>query len=611
MKSSSPISTHSYAHGHVHHHRNHVHIHGHIHNHDHVLPAVDGVGGDVPGHAPPEACKQILDELDMCGDIPCEELDDCFFDGCEPQALEGLAYPTSARAEGQAGLSTKPVRTEPGPAHPALSHHSAPQCLHPSFVSHRHAGSLSEMKRPKVDIFENLIDNVLQNVEQWTQHSLVAPSSLPPGNAAKIKAESEGGPLMSPVLLHLPHHCHSDAQRETDLVNSHTGHQLCFHAKVPVSGDSTSDSKNEDGRELDFNFFVQFDDIHGVLDPPPMLADPPPILSDLPHDSFSCQWDSCAQPLEKTLLVQHVVDAHLKPDLPKPQLEFECEWSHCDFFDPDFNVFLEHLLTHGVDLSTHVPPAPKTRLSTHLTPQSIEPVADLPHACETRPSSAFKKDLCPLNITKIKIEHKQKPNTQIADANFTCRWHIGKTQSGEPIICNKTHSDEGSLQLHLQNDHIGLRFPTYHCCWDECERHNGKVFIQRQKLLRHIHIHTGHKPCKCTVCGSLFAVPAVLKQHMRIHSGERPYQCTMCDKRFASSSSLAIHRRVHLGIKPLQCLWPGCGRFFRERSNLAKHLKTHRTYTCAVCQATFDKKADYANHCKMHSEPFECEEIAV
>ena len=116
MKSSSPISTHSYAHGHVHHHRNHVHIHGHIHNHDHVLPAVDGVGGDVPGHAPPEACKQILDELDMCGDIPCEELDDCFFDGCEPQALEGLAYPTSARAEGQAGLSTKPVRTEPGPA---------------------------------------------------------------------------------------------------------------------------------------------------------------------------------------------------------------------------------------------------------------------------------------------------------------------------------------------------------------------------------------------------------------------------------------------------------------------------------------------------------------
>ncbi|RKP32076.1 hypothetical protein METBISCDRAFT_12719 [Metschnikowia bicuspidata] len=580
MKPSSPISTHGYAHGHVHHHRNHVHIHGHIHNHDHVLPAVDGVGGDVPGHAPPDTCKHFLDELDMCGDISCEELDDCYFDECEPQALEGLAYPTSARAEGQAGLSTKRVRTEPAPAHPALSHHSAPQYLQPSPVSHRHAGSLCEMKRTKVDIFENLIDNVLQN------------------------AESEDGPLMSPVLLHFPHHCHSDAQRETDSFNFHTVHQLCFHAKVPVSGDSASDSKNEDGRELDFNFFVQLDNIHGVLDPPPMLPD-------LPHDSFSCQWDSCAQPLDNTLLVQHVVDAHLKPDLPKPQLEFECAWSHCDFLESDFNVFLEHLLTHGVDLSTHVPPAPKTRLSTHLKPQSIEPVADLPHACRTRPSSASKKDLYPLNITKIKIQHKQKPNTQIVDANFTCRWHIGKTQSGEPIICNKTHLDEGSLQAHLQSDHIGLRFPIYHCCWDGCERHNGKVFIQRQKLLRHIHIHTGHKPCKCTVCGSLFAVPAVLKQHMRIHSGERPYQCTMCDKRFATSSSLAIHTRVHLGLKPLQCLWPGCGRFFRERSNLAKHLKTHRTYTCAVCQATFDKKKDYANHCKMHPESVEREEIAV
>lgn len=634
MKPDSSVFTHGYVHGHVHHHKNHMHIHGHIHNHDHIQHdhSHTQLGGSVLQHSL-DSCKQ-LNDLEDCGDIFCEELDDCFFHECDDLALSdriGHGY-DSCPDHGQ--INTSDSRSSESLAAPegldlllSLNYLDADT----SIEKNRYSGTLCELQKPKLNIFENLINNVHQDIEQqFSTHPTESTTSMHESIPKRIKLEHTDLPLH----LHFPHQCHLKEQKESLSPDFHTVHQSCFHAKIPIA--SSSNTTNNLGTEatlhmgksdqFDFDFFAQFNNFSRSLGNEIIHengTDSSQILPyALPHLTFNCQWDSCAHLVDNSSLVDHVVDTHLKQesslgDFDNKHPEFECEWDHCNFIDADLNVFLEHLRSHKIDTNVGLLPNPDVKprsaghdqqgLSPLLTPRSIEGISESPKSSH----QIKQEENHGLNITKVKICPKSKPDSQRTDANFTCKWHMGKDSNGKPIICNATHNDEGSLQEHLQEVHIGRGRSIYHCCWDGCERNNGKPFLQRQKIFRHIHIHTGHKPCKCEICGSRFAVPSMLTQHMRIHSGEKPYKCDMCDKRFATSSSLAIHTRVHLGVKPLKCPWPGCDRHFRESTNLTKHMKTHRGYKCEICQQEFDKKRDYTKHCKIHDKKETRPEISV
>lgn len=616
MDPQSPVLTHGYVHGHVHHHRNHVHIHGHIHNHDHVpQDAMNAVTGDASVQLP-DTCKQFND-LDTCGDIFCEDLDDCYFLRCDQ--LDDIIGDSSLALDGCFGhhLHATESTDFPGSNINESLNNSAITSASTSNIGSDATSttgqnydnicateSLCKSQRPRLNIFESIINNVLQNIEQYTAQ----PADL------HLKTDHD-----SSLHLHFPHHCHLDDKSTHDEIKDpHMVHQSCFHAKILVNGEHKTELEDDSGlkgskEELsDFDFFAQFNNFSRIVEPELESASMLPYV--LPNNSFDCQWDSCAHRVSNASLVDHVVSLHLKQqplaEAFNQHLEFECEWDHCSFIDPDLNVFLGHLRSHRIDIEpttphdgqTHYPSKNRIRstnnnqhISPLHTPQSIEPMSD---SLQSVPVA--REDPFLLDITQMKIYPKMKSNPPLADASFTCKWDLGKDDDGKPIICNKTHTDEGSLQKHLEVDHIGLGHSIYHCCWDGCERHNGKPFVQRQKLHRHIHVHTGHKPCKCDICGSLFAVLAMLKQHQRIHSGEKPYQCNECERQFSTSSSLAIHMRVHLGVKPLRCQWPGCGRSFRESSNLAKHMRIHRPYTCTECQQVFDKRKDYMRHCEMH-----------
>lgn len=161
----------------------------------------------------------------------------------------------------------------------------------------------------------------------------------------------------------------------------------------------------------------------------------------------------------------------------------------------------------------------------------------------------------------------------------------GHTETDKGCVCEWLH-DDGSvcgrhfdncqkLTEHLETEHVKTRQKEYFCRWQGCERHN-KPFKQRQKIARHLQVHTNNKPFRCDVCGHSFGEMHVLRQHMRVHSGEKPYECKVCGKRFAVSTALSVHMRTHTGEKPLMCKFPGCGKRFSESSNLAKHMKTHQ-----------------------------------
>ncbi|EIW66520.1 hypothetical protein TREMEDRAFT_72363 [Tremella mesenterica DSM 1558] len=134
--------------------------------------------------------------------------------------------------------------------------------------------------------------------------------------------------------------------------------------------------------------------------------------------------------------------------------------------------------------------------------------------------------------------------------------------------------DPASLMEHLTEVHVGRGKDSYICQFGECGQ-EGRKFSTRQKVLRHLQSHTGHRPYVCQICDQAFSEPAPLVAHMRRHAKEKPFRCEHpgCGKIFAIASSLIIHMRTHSGDKP--CICPYCDKRFVEASNLTKHIRTH------------------------------------
>lgn len=550
--SSFAIPTHGYVHGHIHKHKDHTHIHGHIHNHDHDLNQLN-------------PCDYQLD----CNDIFCDDLDNTnstndtstdncnYFIDCNDQIYQ------------QDLCCEDPL---------------------PDVYCQPSSNKL---------IFNDVINNVNQNINYKKQ---------------KISQDFQ---------IHFPHDCHpneydnnaindNDSKKsndndknDNDNANNHHFHQLCFHATIPNENetdsgkvtDITSNSfpsqtplpppvqptSEQSNKQLlsDYDFFVQFNNFN-------QLINQNHSLELIPTDNFSCQWDNCFKRINDSNFIDHLVQDHINQEFIEPSKTYHCEWKNCNFHNDNLKGLLSHINNHklGLDkvediLNQKNPAFPI--LQSSLTPNSNSPES--------------------VNITQMKIMPKKKCTVGVLDENYTCKWQVGKDSDGNPIPCNHTHKSPGDLQNHLINDHIGSGKSLYNCQWICCERHNGKVFTQRQKLLRHIHIHTNYKPCKCELCGATFAVDSMLKQHLRTHSGEKPFECQICHKKFATSSSLSIHNRVHTGEKPLVCKYPNCGKRFSESSNLTKHMKIHmKSFTCEICGEEFDKKPNYTKHLKLHKD---------
>ncbi|ANB11897.1 Zap1p [Sugiyamaella lignohabitans] len=324
---------------------------------------------------------------------------------------------------------------------------------------------------------------------------------------------------------------------------------------------------------------------------------------------YKCQWSNC-QYIANTSdqLGVHVLSDHINNNIPKPSQMtteptredmnnfmknndmFQCQYQACDFQSLNFDDFTSHIKSDHLSATAPLDSFATNDMVTH----SLDPSLGIP-----QPNNIVGTTK-PVNVTttgtnnntvKVKTEHDETTSTK------TCKWVL---ENGQLCSCECKNTEE--LSNHIIEAHVGLRKTEYVCSWQGCDR-NHRPFQQRQKMVRHLQVHTNHRPYKCHICNSTFGEESVLKQHLRVHSGERPFECKICHKRFAASAALSVHLRIHTGEKPLKCKYPGCEKRFSESSNLNKHLKTHFSGSpciCPICSESFQDPDHLFKHFKTH-----------
>ncbi|KAF8677754.1 C2H2-type zinc finger [Rhizoctonia solani] len=366
--------------------------------------------------------------------------------------------------------------------------------------------------------------------------------------------------------------------------------------------------------------------------------------------SFACLWSDCGRCFPSLgELVGHVNLAHLRlpatapthdhahgapachtAPLPSnssqanPQDVLTCLWSDCSLIPAPLdtsgtdNAGLCALASHLFHDHLHLP-SEATADIFNLNPPLSPSSASVPTPVTQTLSPPSRDSPAPSALTHTPLHsHKGKEKASPApdSQTHTCHW----------AGCSESFPTSAALTDHLSSVHVGRGKAAYDCFWADCTRHGEKNgFSSKQKVLRHLQSHTGHRPFRCEVCGVDFSEAATLQQHMRRHTQEKPYVCDFpgCGKAFAITGALTIHKRTHNGDKPFKCKY--CDRYglfiisprsfclyvppraFSESSNLSKHLRTHtgqRPYACPEpgCGKKFSRPDQVTRHRHVHQK---------
>lgn len=87
--------------------------------------------------------------------------------------------------------------------------------------------------------------------------------------------------------------------------------------------------------------------------------------------------------------------------------------------------------------------------------------------------------------------------------------------------------------------------------------------------------------CAHEKCYKSFRSQESLDEHCKDHSGSvqkdpKDYTCAQCGRVLSTKQSLKEHTYTHLGKKYFRCSEIGCGKTFKQSSQLCNHRKVHK-----------------------------------
>ncbi|KXT04361.1 hypothetical protein AC578_3614 [Pseudocercospora eumusae] len=187
----------------------------------------------------------------------------------------------------------------------------------------------------------------------------------------------------------------------------------------------------------------------------------------------------------------------------------------------------------------------------------------------------------------------------LVNGQYVCHWAVNNG-----IACRHKFIDAKSLNDHIRSQHV-RGAASFVCQWSGCDKGS---FPTANKLVRHVHSHTGYKPFPCPTCPQAFVTKDQLDKHVTTHTGAKDFVCTWpaCGRSFAVKHALDGHMNsVHLKAKKHIC--PYCTQAFDDSSNLSKHKKqvhnpetgikcpARRTHGCTYVDSRKDKMKE---HCE-------------
>ncbi|XP_069463736.1 zinc finger protein 182-like [Ambystoma mexicanum] len=187
--------------------------------------------------------------------------------------------------------------------------------------------------------------------------------------------------------------------------------------------------------------------------------------------------------------------------------------------------------------------------------------------------------------------------------------HLGKS-AHQSTDSDKSFKKRSDRNVH-QTDKLNAEERPHKCV--ACE----KRYTCKPHLLRHMKTHSGEKPFQCNQCGLRYVEKGTLTKHRKKHHSssmqgdavkpQEPhatatlYKCAKCEKCFSLLNDLRNHERTHMENIPNQCLEPK--RLCETIGQLCGHELTNkeeRSYECPECGKKFRAKKNVIRHLRTH-----------
>jgi len=164
----------------------------------------------------------------------------------------------------------------------------------------------------------------------------------------------------------------------------------------------------------------------------------------------------------------------------------------------------------------------------------------------------------------------------------------------KPVKCKFKGCNVESINIEQRKAHI----EQFHAERVPCDVCGKSVRTTSLKAHQQTHV-TSNKTFPCEVCDYKTSLRGNLDIHMKKHSDKKNYQCTNCEKKFTWCSSLKSHMLAAHSKKSHKFKCEICTHEFKDGSNLAQHMFTHRVerpHNCNKCGKGWIRADFLKNH---------------